>query len=514
MKKRVVAIILATVMLTMSACGSKAYETNEMAVAEEAPAAEESAAEYEYDTSSEPVWQDEWTDFQSSESYLEIDENREIDVADEDTITMSLKVDTASYTNVARYIEDGYLPPIDAVRTEEFLNYFSYEETMTDKQGPFYTSVEVGKSPYDSEKQMAFIRVKTDEVDKEELPPSNLTFLIDTSGSMDSDDKLPLLKEAFMLLVETLDEDDRVSIVTYAGSSEVVLKSASGDDEAKIIRAINRLEAGGSTNGSGGIKAAYKLAEKNFIEGGNNRIILATDGDFNVGVGSEKGLEKLITKKRESGIDLSILGFGMGNLQDSKMETLSKHGNGNYSYINTVDDAEKVLVEEMGSTLFTVASDVKAQIEFNDDAVKSYRLVGYENRVMANEDFDDDTKDAGEVGAGTDVVMMFELEMREGIENAQELFELRIRYKEPGESESEEIIKSAYKEDMTKRPSTDFRFACAVAGFASLLRESNAMGDVDVQQVRKIATDNLGKDKGNYRKEFVGLLDDYEECQY
>ena len=501
-------------MLTMSACGSKTCETNEMAVAEEAPAAEEPAAEYEYDTSSGSVWQDEETDFQSSESYLEIDENRETDVAAEDTITMSLKVDTASYTNVARYIEDGYLPPIDAVRAEEFLNYFSYEETMKDKQGPFYTSVEVGKSPYNSNKQMAFIRVKTDEVDKEELPPSNLTFLIDTSGSMDSDDKLPLLKEAFMLLVETLDEDDRVSIVTYAGSSEVVLKSASGDDEAKIIRAINRLEAGGSTNGSGGIKTAYKLAEKNFIEGGNNRIILATDGDFNVGVGSEKGLEKLITKKRESGIDLSILGFGMGNLKDSKMETLSKYGNGNYSYINTVDDAKKVLVEEMGSTLFTVASDVKAQIEFNDDAVKSYRLVGYENRVMANEDFDDDTKDAGEVGAGTDVVMMFELEMREGIENAQELFELRIRYKEPGESESEEIIKSAYKEDMTKSPSTDFRFACAVAGFASLLRESDAMGDVDVQKIRKIATDNLGKDKGDYRKEFVGLLDDYEEYQY
>ena len=531
MKKRVMAIILVVAMLTISGCGSKMSEPYDM-VTEEAPVAEEPEAEevyaeemeaeeesiweveeseYEID---EEIWYDEEEEYQSGESYLEIDKNRAIDVASRDTITTSLKVDTASYTNVARYIEWGEFPPINAVRTEEFLNYFSYESAMNDKQGPFYTSVEVGKSPYNSEKQMAFIRVKTDEIDKEELPPSNLTFLIDTSGSMDSYDKLPLLKEAFTLLVEMLDEDDRVSIVTYAGSSEVVLKGANGGDKSKIIRAINKLGAGGSTNGEGGIKSAYKLAEKNFIEDGNNRIILATDGDFNVGVDSERGLENLITEKRKSGIDLSILGFGMGNLKDSKMETLAKHGNGNYSYINTLKDANKVLVEEMGSTLFTVASDVKAQVEFNSDSVKSYRLMGYENRVMDNKDFENDKKDAGEIGAGTDVVMMFELEMFEEIEDVQELFKLRIRYKEPGKSKSKEITKSAYQDDMTKKPSKDFRFACAVVGFASLLRESETMGDLDVRQIREIAMDNLGEDKSNYRREFVNLIDEYSECEW
>ena len=494
MKKKMIAIGLGIVIVVMNACASAPSKSGE----NEAPAIKNDSAmwnRFEYD----------------SETYLTINENKIKEAVEDSAVTVSLKVDTAAYTNVARYIASGQLPPQEAVKTEEFLNYFSYENQMEEKQGPFYISAEIGDSPYDDTKKIALIRVKTEEIEKEELPPSNLTFLIDTSGSMDSYDKLPLLKEAFTLLVETLGEHDKVSIVTYAGSSEVVLNGAAGTDKFEMIDAIHRLQAGGSTYGEGGIQTAYELAGENFIEGGNNRIILATDGDFNVGVHSESDLEQLITRKRESGIDLSILGFGTGNLKDSRMETLSKYGNGNYSYISSVDDAKKVLVEELGSTLFTVASDVKAQVEFNPGSVSNYRLIGYENRMMDNEDFDDDGKDAGEIGAGSDMVMMFELEMAKGADakEQEELFELRIRYKEPGEKESREILQAAYREDMTDRPSEDFRFSLAVAGFAHLLRESEAMGDLDIEQIKAIAKDNMGADAGNYRKEFIKLINSY-----
>lgn len=494
MKKRIIAIGLG-VMLILSACGQAPNSGKQ--TSEEATTYFNRAETYTYD----------------NESYLTIDENRTQETKDEATVTLSLKVDTASYTNVARYIHSQQLPPTDAVKTEELLNYFSYDNKIEDKQGPFYLSAEIGDSPYDEDKQIALIRVKTDEIKKEELPPSNLTFLIDTSGSMDSYDKLPLLKEAFSLLVDTLDENDRVSIVTYAGSSEVVLDGATGEDEFEIINAINTLEAGGSTYGEGGIQTAYKLAEKNHIENGNNRIILATDGDFNVGVNSAKGLERLISEKRDSGINLSILGFGMGNLKDDNMETLSKHGDGNYSYISSLEDAKKVLVDEIGSTLFTVASDVKAQVEFNPASINSYRLIGYENRMLDNEDFEDDSKDAGEIGAGTDVVMMFELEMKDMDESKykDELFEIRIRYKEPEESESKEIIKSAYREDITQDESEDFEFACAVVGFAHLLRGSDALGDLDIREIKEMAQRSQGNDAGEYRREFVKLLSEYQD---
>ena len=448
-----------------------------------------------------------------SESYLAIDENRTQNTEEEASVTFSLKVDTASYTNVARYIRSSQLPPTDAVKTEELLNYFSYENKLEDKQGPFYLSTEIGDSPYDKDKKIALIRVKTEDIQKEELPPSNLTFLIDTSGSMDAYDKLPLLKKAFALLVDTLDENDRVSIVTYAGSSEVILSGATGEDKFEIVNAINTLEARGSTYGEGGIQTAYQLAEKNYIENGNNRIILATDGDFNVGVSSTRGLTSLISEKRDSGINLSVLGFGMGNLKDDNMETLSKHGDGNYSYINSLEDAKKVLVDELGSTLFTVASDVKAQVEFNPASVSSYRLIGYENRMLNNEDFEDDTKDAGEIGAGTDVVMMFELKMKNTDDSKykEELFEIKIRYKEPKESASKEISQFAYKEDITQNKSTDFNFACAVVGFSHLLRESTALGELDIREIKEIAKQNQGGDVGGYRREFVKLIGEYED---
>ena len=463
------------------------------------------------------------------ESYLTIDENGQNQTNDESMLTFSLKVDTAAYTNVQRYIESGNTPPADAVRTEELLNYFSYEGQTDFSEGPFSLSAEIGPSPFDKNKHLGMIRVKTDAIDTKELPPSNLTFLIDTSGSMDSYDKLPLLKEAFALLVETLGENDRVSIVTYAGSAGVVLDSVSGQNKAEILKAIHTLESGGSTAGADGIFTAYKLAEKNFRKDGNNRVILATDGDFNVGPSDTNALSDLVSEKRDNGVYLSILGFGTGNIRDDIMETLSKDGNGNYAYINDVKTAEKVLVDEMGTNLFTVADDVKAQVEFNPENVKSYRLIGYENRRLNHEDFADDSKDAGEVGAGTDVVLLFELELQSGGgseykyggaasgeedgasggDYSGELFEVRIRYKDPGETESRLLAMPVYTAEVADAMSTDLGFASSVAGFSHLLRNSEHTGEFTYEKALRLAEENLGEDAGGYRREYVKMLRQY-----
>ncbi len=510
----IAALALAGSML-LGACSAAPYSAAPDAVSvagEYAPVAAGSA---------EPVYY--------GEGYLPIAEGGEKFTEDETLATFSLKVDTAAYTNVKRYIESGSLPPADAVRTEEMINYFSYDAAPIYKEGPFSFYTEVGPSPFDANKQIAFVRVMTDEVDKSELPASNLVFLIDTSGSMEAYDKLPLLKEAFGLLVETLDGDDRVSIVTYAGSSEVVISGVPGNDKSTILNAINRLTAGGSTAGADGINTAYALAEEYYLRGGNNRVILATDGDFNVGISSVSELEGFISEKRDSGMYLSVLGFGTGNLQDSTMETLAKNGNGNYSYIDSVDTAKKVLVDELGSNLFTVADDVKAQVEFNPANVKSYRLIGYENRMMDSQDFEDDQKDAGEIGAGTDVVVMFEIELQNsggggtlkyGPEAAapqpasgkygDELFEVRIRYKDPGASDSKEIDLPVTFERFLDKPSSDFGFACSVAGFGALLRGSEYAGDMTVSDMLVLAEDNLGRDEGGYRREHLRLLEEYE----
>ncbi|MDR1766539.1 MAG: VWA domain-containing protein [Lachnospiraceae bacterium] len=475
--------------------------------------------------------------YAGGEGYLGIDDSRAVDTSVESMLTFSLKVDTSAYTNVQRYIESGMLPPADAVKTEELINYFEYDGKMTfNGYEPFAIYTQVGASPFDSRKELAYVRVRSKDIDPSQRPASNLTFLIDTSGSMDSYDKLPLLKEAFKLLVETLSEDDKVSIVTYAGSAGIVLDSVSGADKDRILAAIDRLEASGSTAGADGINTAYKLAEKNYREGRNNRIILATDGDFNVGVSSISGLEKLISRKRETGIYFSILGFGTGNLQDDTMETLAKNGNGNYSYINSASTARKVLVEEMGSNLFAVANDVKAQVEFNPANVKSYRLIGYENRMLANEDFADDTKDAGEIGIGTDVVVLFEIERwgsggdasdgkkygqapvavvanSEIGNDADELFEVRIRYKNPGE-ENSNLMTLACKTDFAQAADNtahgrDFLFASAVAGFAHILRDSEYTGKCDIDDVLEMAKSGLGADEKGYREEFLYLVQEY-----
>lgn len=348
----------------------------------------------------------------NTEEYSALEEAGFKSVANDPLSTFSADVDTASYSNVRRMIEQGYTMdeiPEGAVRIEEMLNYFSYDYNLPKKNEPFGVTAVIGDCPWNEEAKLLQIGLKTQEIDFSEAPDSNLVFLLDVSGSMTSDDKLPLLQKSFSMLVEELGEKDTVSIVTYAGSDRVVLQGESGDNKTRIIEAINALEAGGSTNGADGIGTAYALAEKYFIEGGNNRVILATDGDLNVGISSESGLKELVTEKKESGVFLSVLGFGTGNIKDNKMETLADCGNGNYAYIDTIGEAKKVLVEQMGATLVTVAKDVKLQVEFNPAYVKGYRLLGYENRALATEDFDDDKKDAGEIGAGHMVTALYEI---------------------------------------------------------------------------------------------------------
>lgn len=531
MKCRIFAILLIAIML-VAGCKDTAPMPDSSDAGDYAPPYEAEVApggsDYRYRETSD------WAN--RGESYLAIKENERIPTERESMATISLKVDTAAYDNITRYINDGMQPPKDAVRTEELINYFSYEGELQPEYGsPFAISVEIAPSPLVSNTYMAFVRIKTKEVDKSLLPPSNLVFLIDSSGSMASYDKLPLLQQAFGLLTETLNENDRISIVTYAGSSAVVLDGVSGSEQSKIINAINELRASGSTAGAKGIQTAYEIAERNFIEGGNNRVILASDGDFNVGISNINDLKQFISDKRDSGIYLSVLGFGTGNLQDATMETLAANGNGNYSYINSISGAEKVLVDEMAANLFTVADDVKAQIEFNPQWVKSYRLIGYENRQLANEDFRNDTVDAGEVGVGTDVVAMFELELytspaanadlykyrEEEVAPAttatgayaDEICEVRIRYKDPGESSAQEIVRSVTSAQLrtAENSSHDFRFACAVAYFGDLLRGTSFAEGIRLEDIQTLAWGNKGQDPKGYRKAFWDLLAAYEK---
>lgn len=443
---------------------------------------------------------------QNNESYNEIIQNAFISTQTEPTKAFSLKVDTAAYTNILRYIKSGNVPPVDAVRTEELLNYFDYDAAVEESPDhPFGVVTQIAASPFSEGKYMAYIRVKTAEIATDNLPPSNLTFLIDTSGSMYSYDKLPLVVKAFSLLTEHLTENDRVSIVVYAGSAGVVLDSARGNDKDAIIAALNALEAGGSTAGQEGIQKAYSLAKKNYIEGGNNRVILATDGDFNVGISNTQELKNFISEKRNDGIYLSCLGFGTGNLRDDMMETLSANGNGNYSYIDSLFTAQKVLIEEMGGNLFTVANDVKSQIRFNQENVSEYRLVGYENRTMSSEEFDDDNKDAGEIGAGTDVIVLVELKLKEGYTGGH-LFDVCIRYKDPDNNASHEAVYT--NRDITQTPDKDYNFACSVAAFCEKLRGSSYV-NTTVEDIIEYANANKGDDIKGYRAGFVDMMAQY-----
>lgn len=433
--------------------------------------------------------------------------------------TFSIDVDTASYANMRRYLNDGMLPPIDSIRVEEMINYFSYKYPQPDGMHPFSVNVEMSRCPWNNDNLLAVIGLKGEEIDKEDLPPSNLVFLLDVSGSMNNPDKLPLLKSAFRLLVKELDRDDRVSIVVYAGNAGIVLEGVRGDRDDIIIDAIDSLRPGGSTAGGQGIRLAYYLAEDYFIKGGNNRVIMATDGDFNVGLSTIEELENLIERKRETGVYLSMLGFGKGNLKDDKMETLADKGNGNYYYIDNLMEAEKVLVSEMGGTLHTIANDVKIQVEFNPAIISEYRLIGYENRALADEDFDDDTKDAGEIGSGHTVTAIYELVPAYGLEkgdsdlkyqtqkvtDSDEYMYIKLRYKQPQEGGSQLFDMAVTPNHYYNNPSVDYNFAAAVAEFGMLLRNSDHLAHASYDNVIELAKEGRGRDDNGYRAEFIRL---------
>lgn len=466
---------------------------------------------------------DDYYDYDTSE-FSEIVESGFCNVRTTPLSTFGADVDTASYTTLRSYINWGYdlsSIPTSAIRTEEMLNYFSYNYEGPEKGEPFGVNAEISECPWNEDAMLLMLGLQTEEIDFSDAPDTNLVFLIDVSGSMYDENKLPLLKQSFGLLIENLGRNDRVSIVTYAGSDEIVLEGARGNEYGKIMTALEGLEAGGSTNGGEGIISAYDLAEKYFIEGGNNRVILATDGDFNVGITSQSELYDLIDDEKETGVFLSVLGFGMGNYSDSNMETLADHGNGNYAYIDSLTEAKKVLVEELGATLVTVAKDVKLQVEFNPAVVSEYRLIGYENRSMAAEDFDDDTKDGGEIGAGHSVTVMYEIILAEDSEAASglryqdstltdratdtdEWLTLAIRYKEPDGDESRLLEYPIGEESYTRRASDDFRFASAVVEFAMVLRDSEYAGTSSLKNVVSMVEDI--RDLDEYQAEFLELV--------
>lgn len=462
----------------------------------------------------------------ATEDYAKIYENQFLVSHVSPVSTFSIDVDRASYSNVRRMLTSGYRPPADAVRIEELVNYFDYEYPEPDDEAPFGINTEMSECPWAPEHRLVRIGLQGKRMRGETLPPSHLTFLIDVSGSMSSTDKLPLLKQGFKLLIDQMRKQDKVAIVVYAGAAGLVLPMTSGEDKAAIHAALDRLQSGGSTAGAAGIELAYKVARENFMKDGNNRVILATDGDFNVGVSSHDGLVKLIEERRKDGVFLTVLGFGTGNYQDAKMEQLADKGNGNYAYVDNINEARKVFVDELGATIFTIAKDVKIQVVFSPERVESYRLIGYENRMLATEDFDDDLKDAGELGAGHSVTALYEIVPRgasstnldgwigrkDTLDLPQdwkegELVRVRLRYKLP-ESDVSSLIEGPVVERGVKlsRTSDDFRFAAAVAQFGMLLRDSRHMGASSYDNVLRLANGAVGLDAYGYRKGFIELV--------
>lgn len=488
----------------------------------------------------------------NTESYADISENGYRDPLREPYSTFSIDVDNASYSNVRRFINLGQEVPADAVRIEEMINYFRYDYPKPSGEHPFSVYTEAGICPWNSNHYLLHVGLRGKDIDRSELPPSNLVFLIDVSGSMDYPNKLPLLKSAFGMLVNELREQDRVAMVVYAGAAGVVLESTPGNRKETIMQALDNLQAGGSTAGGAGLMLAYKIAEKNFVRGGNNRIILATDGDFNVGVSDNKSMEQLVEEKRGLGIYMTVLGFGMGNIKDDKMEIIADKGNGNYAYIDNIQEARRVLVQEFGGTLFTIAKDVKFQIEFNPAYVKAYRLVGYENRLLADQDFNDDTKDAGEMGAGHTVTALYEiipagseetgfptvdpqryqgarggnsgLDIERNVsvsadsrgnrlghailsDTPRELCNIKLRYKDPDALTSKLFSKTVGTDIKKAGETTDrFRFSAAVAEFGMILRDSKYRGTATRTDVISLATAARGADADGYRAEFIRLV--------
>ncbi|MEO7309081.1 MAG: von Willebrand factor type A domain-containing protein [Chitinophagaceae bacterium] len=460
------------------------------------------------------------------EGYDHITENRFKRTTDNPLSTFSIDVDAASYSNVRRYLQNGSLPPAGAVRIEELVNYFHYDYPQPVATDPFSINTEIADCPWNKEHKLALIGLQGKKIATQNLPASNLVFLIDVSGSMDEPNKLPLVKASLKLLVEQLRQQDFVSLVVYAGAAGIVLPPTSGADKMKIVNALDNLNAGGSTAGGEGIKLAYKTAKENFMKDGNNRVILCTDGDFNVGVSSDDQLETMIEEERKSNVFLSVLGFGMGNYQDAKMQKLADKGNGNHSYIDGLSEARKVFVSEFGGTLFTIAKDVKLQVEFNPARVQGYRLIGYENRMLKKEDFNNDKKDAGELGSGHTVTALYEIipvgiddhflepvdklkyaQSGAAISGGDEMMTIKFRYKEPADTVSKLIV-HAVKEDKKwyGTASDNFLFAAAVAQFGLLLRHSEFKKDASWNSVLALASAAKGADTEGYRAEFISMI--------
>jgi len=462
----------------------------------------------------------------NTEEYSKIDESGYFDVLEKPLSTFAADVDAASYANARRFIMQDQMPYKDAVRSEEFINYFSYDYLQPEADLPLSINLEYGDCPWNNAHKLVHIGLQGKQLKKEEQKPGNLVFLIDVSGSMDEPKKLPLLKQAFRLLVEQLNPQDKVALVVYASSTGLVLPATPGSEKTKILEALDHLQAGGSTAGGAGIQLAYKVAKENFIKDGNNRVILATDGDFNVGISSTSELVRYIEEKRDDGIFLTILGFGMGNYKDDRLQELADRGNGNHAYIDNILEARKVLVNEITATLFTIAKDVKIQVEFNPAQVQSYRLIGYENRHLEDKDFKDDKKDAGEIGAGHTVTALYEIipataesmslpsdlkyqdrMVKHGVAGSDEILTVKIRYKEPDGQTSEEFSEVLRgTPEALSRTSDNFRFSAAVAEFAMLLRDSEFKGDADWDSVKELAGAAIGKDNFGYRAEFINLV--------
>jgi Ca-activated chloride channel homolog len=464
----------------------------------------------------------------NTENYSSIQENGFKNVLNQPLSTFSIDVDNASYSNIRRFINMGQLPPKDAVRIEEMINYFNYDYKQPDGDKPFSVTTEIASCPWNTNHNLLLIGLQGKEIAKENIPPSNLVFLLDVSGSMESPNKLPLVKSALKMLVDQLRPQDKVSIIVYAGAAGMVLDATPGSNKKKIIEAIDNLSAGGSTAGGEGLKLAYKIADDNRIEKGNNRIILATDGDFNVGVSSDSEMEQIVSSERDKGIFITVLGFGMGNYKDNKLEIISDKGNGNYSYIDNIQEARKVFIKEFGGTLFTIAKDVKLQIEFNPAKVKAYRLIGYENRLLNSEDFKNDKKDAGEMGSGHQVTALYEIipagtdepipeidplkyQKKEQVKNntnSNEVATLKFRYKKPDENNSiADSITINEPKNRQANISSNFKLVAGIAQFGMLLRNSEFKGGSNVENTVALIKSGRGNDEEGYVGEMIRMIE-------
>lgn len=472
---------------------------------------------------------DEYIEF-NREGYDNITENRFLKATDNPLSTFSIDVDGAAYSNVRRFINNSQLPPAGAIRIEEMVNYFKYEYPQPVKDEPFSINTEISDAPWNKDHKLVLIGLQGKKIPTENLPPSNLVFLIDVSGSMYGPERLPLVKSSMKMLVDQLRQQDRISMVVYAGAAGLVLPPTSGAEKIKIKEAIDRLEAGGSTAGGAGIKLAYRVAKENFMKNGNNRVILCTDGDFNIGESSDDAMERLIEEERKSSVFLTVLGYGMGNYQDAKMQKLANKGNGNHAYIDNITEAKKVLVNEFGGTLFTIAKDVKLQVEFNPAKVQGYRLIGYENRMLAKEDFNDDKKDAGELGSGHTVTALYEvipvgvksdflqkvdpLKYQKDVQplskstHNDEIMTVKFRYKAP-DGDVSKLIEHPVKDNQVAIANTsdNFRFAAAVAQFGLVLRNSEFKSASSFDNVVSLARKAKGTDEEGYRAEFIRLVE-------